>query len=411
MTLRIFPIFLMRPLLLILLLFAVIAVIVLFIKLCSKRPWIAAVAALVLLLLLVPVFVLIPVRIVSHRPVVSPESSSARTEDTTAAIWLPGIEDEFEANVYPSKLSAVRSLGLRIIEPIRQVFGGQTSPGGIILFQGAHDRDIVEEFGKAIAQAIPHTKWSIEPETVAVQTDEVGIRLDIMKVQTHPAPWLSEVKRASSPLKHGQDGRATKMTSGTIHASVLAADKRASIKADFVEKPWVEDFSGFLNTKPNSRFIIAKSADSCMTQAEANRQAVENACAQVTKMLDQVSRRLSKIPVPFTLPVNSDDILKGDFIIDRFVQSFKGTAGRIWRQALLIDASAEKLTELARRKAVMARARKMTWARMSLSIVGLLVLITVVYAFLNAATKGYYVWSLRVAGIVLALITIILLLV
>ncbi len=390
------PLFLMLPLL-ILLLFAVIAVIVLFIKLCFKRPWIAAVVALVLLLLLVPVFVLIPVRIVSHRPVVFPESSSARTEDTTAAIWLPGIEDEFEANVYPSELSAVRSLGLRISEPVRQVFGGQTSPGGIILFQGAHDRDIVKEFGRAIAQAIPHTKWSIEPETVAVQTDEVGIRLDIMKVQTHPAPWLSESD--------------SKITSGIIQASVLAANKQASIKADFVEKPWIEDFSGFLNTKPNSRFIIAKSADSCMTQAEANRQAVENTCAQVTKMLDQVSRRLSKIPVPFTLPVNSDDILKGDFILDRFVQSFKGTAGRIWRQALLIDASAEKLAELARRKAIMAQARKMTWARMSLSIVGLLVLITVVYTFLNAATKGYYVWSLRVAGIVLALTAIILLLV
>ena len=393
----VFKIFLMLPVL-ILLLFGVIAVIVLFIKLCSKRSWIAVIVALVLLSLFVSVFVFIPGRrIVSHRPVVSPESSSARTEDTTAAIWLPGIEDEFEANVYPSKLSAVRSLGLRISEPVRQVFGGQTSPGGIILFQGAHDRDLVKEFGRAIAQAIPHTKWSIEPETVAVQTDEVGIRLDIMKVQTHPAPWLSESD--------------SKITSGIIQASVLAANKQASIKADFVEKPWIEDFSGFLNTKPNSRFIIAKSADSCMTQAEANRQAVENACAQVTKMLDQVSRRLSKIPVPFTLPVNSDDILKGDFILDRFVQSFKGTAGRIWRQALLIDASAEKLAELARRKVVMARARKMTWARMSLSIVGLLVLITVVYTFLNAATKGYYVWSLRVAGIVLALTAIILLLV
>lgn len=397
-------IFLMLPLL-ILLLFAVIAVIVLFIKLCSKRPWIAVVAALTLLLLLVPVFVLISVRrIVSHRPVVFQESNSARTEDTTAAIWLPGIEDEFEANVYPSELSAVRSLGLRIGEPIQQLFGAQTSPSRMILFQGAHDRDLVEDFGRAVAQAIPHVKWSIEPETVAVQTDEVGIRLDLVKVQTHPVPWMSESE--------------SKMTSGTIHASVLAADKQASTKADFVEKPWVEDFSGFLNTKPNSRFIIAKSADSCMTQAEANHQALESACAQLTELLDHTSLRRTPLPfggaraVPrFARKVISTDILKGDFILDRFVQSFKGTAGRIWRQALLIDASVEKLEQLARRKAVMARARKMTWARMSLSIVGLLVLIIVVYAFLNAATKGYYVWSLRVAGIVLALITIILLLV
>jgi len=393
----VFRIFIGRPVL-ILLLFAVIAVIVLFIKLCSKRPWIAVIVALVLLSLFVSVFVFIPGRrIVSHRIGVSMESSSARSEDATAAIWLPGIEDEFEANVYPSKLSAVRSLGLRIGEPIRQLFGGQTSPSGIILFPGAHDRDLVEEFGRAITQAIPHTKWSIEPETVAVRTDEVGIRRDLVKVQTHSAPWLSESE--------------SKMTSGTIQASVLAADKQASIKADFVEKSWIEDFSGFLNTKPNSRFIIAKSADSCMTEAEANRQAFENACTQVTKMLDQASRRLSRIPAPFTLPVNSDDILKGDFILDRFVQSFKGTAGRIWRQALLIDASAEKVTQLAHRKAVMVRARKMTWVRMFLSTVGLLVLITVAYTFLNAATKGYYVWSLRVAGIVLVLIAIIFLLV
>ena len=48
---------------------------------------------------------------------------------------------------------------------------------------------------------------------------------------------------------------------------------------------------------------------------------------------------------------------------------------------------------------------------MLLTVAGLLTLITVVYAFLNAATKGYYVWSLRIAGIVLAAVAIILLLV
>jgi hypothetical protein len=48
---------------------------------------------------------------------------------------------------------------------------------------------------------------------------------------------------------------------------------------------------------------------------------------------------------------------------------------------------------------------------MFFSILGLLMLITVVYAFLNAATKGYYAWSLRIAGIVLALVVIIFLLV
>ena len=77
----------------------------------------------------------------------------------------------------------------------------------------------------------------------------------------------------------------------------------------------------------------------------------------------------------------------------------------------MVDVSAEKLKNLAQRKAIIAQARKTGFARMLFSILGLIVLITVVYAFLNAATKGYYVWSLRIAGIVFALIVIILLLI
>jgi hypothetical protein len=93
------------------------------------------------------------------------------------------------------------------------------------------------------------------------------------------------------------------------------------------------------------------------------------------------------------------------------VQSLEGSAGKIWRQALLVDTSAEKLKNLARQKAIIAQARKTGFAKMFFSILGLIVLITVVYVFLNAATKGYYAWSLRIAGVVFALVVIILLLV
>jgi hypothetical protein len=394
---RISLIFIMLPAM-ILLLLAVIAVIVLFIKLCSKRPWIAAIIALGLLLLIVPFIILVLWdSSVSHHAEVSLDSMLLPSQETTTSIWLPGIEDEFEADVYPSKLSAVRSLGLHIGEPVRQAFG-ETSPSGIILFQGAHDRGLLDEFGRAITRTFPDANWTIAPETVAVQPDEVGIRIDIVKVQTHPAPWLS--------------GSENEMTSGTIQASVLAADKQASVKADFVDKPWVENLSGFLmNRRMDGAFFIAKSAESCMTEAEANQQAVQNACAQVADMLGQTSPRRDGIPISFARPVNSTDILEGNFILDRFVQSFEGAAGKIWRQALLVDASAEKLKNLARRKAVIAQAMKKSFAGMFFSIIGLIVLITVVYVFLNAATKGYYAWSLRIAGVVFALVVIILLLV
>ena len=389
-------IFIMIPAL-ILLLLAVIGVIVLSIKLCSKRPWLAL--AVIMALLVFPLFawffVSMPRRHISEQVYFEPQSIQSKR--ATTAIWLPGIEDEFESDVYPSKLSAVRSLGLHIGEPVRQVFG-ETSPSGFILFKGAYEIGFIEEFGKAIAKTFPDANWTIAPETVAVQPDEVGIRIDIVNVQTHPAPWMS--------------GSENEMTTGTVQASVLAADKQASVKAGFVDKPWVENLSVFLmNRRMDGRFILAKSTESCMTEAEANNQAVQNACAQVADMLGQNSPRRSGVPISFARPVNSADILEGGFILDRFVQSFEGTAGRIWRQALLIDASAEKLKKLAQRKAVVARNRRSTWARMFFSIIGLIVLITVVYAFLNAATKGYYTWSLRIAGVVFALVVIILLIV
>ena len=393
---RIFETVILFPML-ILLLLALVGVIVLSIKLCSKRPWIVVILALGLLLLIVPYFILST----SHRPAghhteITLPSISPQSEETTTSIWLPGIEDEFKANIYPSKISAVRSLGLRIAEPVRQVFG-ETSPGGIILFKGAHERGLIQEFGRAISHAFPDANWTVAPETVAVHPDEVGIRIDVVNIHTHPAPWMS--------------GSEKEMTTGTIRASVLAEDRQADMSAEFVDKSWIENLSNFLNTRPDSRFIIAKSAEGCMTEAEANHQAVQNACDQVAAMLGQTRQRRSGVPVSFFKPVNSNDILDGNFILDRFVQSFEGTAGKIWRQALLLDVSAEKLKELARQKAVIAQVRKTNFVRTFFSIVGLIVLITVVYAFLNAATKGYYVWSLRIAGVVFTLVVIILLLV
>jgi hypothetical protein len=391
----IFKILIMLPVL-ILLLLVVIGVIILSIKLCSKRPWIVVIMAMGLLLLIVPFFILVSShRSGSFQTEISIESMLPPSQETTTAIWLPGIEDEFKANIYPSKVSAVRSLGLHIGKSVRQVFG-DTWPSSIILFHGGHDRELIEEFGRAIADKFPETNWTIAPETVAVQPDEVGIRIDLSNIQTQAASWLS----------------GSRTTTGTVWANVLAGDKKSSIKAEFVEKPWVEDLSNFLmKRKMAGRFIITRSTESCMSEAEANQQAVKNACTLVAEMIGQDSPRKSKVPVSFVKPVNPTDIIEGDFILDRFVQSFEGTTGKIWRQALLLDVSPEKLKNLAIRKAVIAQARKTSFARMFFSIIGLVALITIVYAFLNAATKGYYVWSLRIAGVVFALVVIILLLV
>jgi hypothetical protein len=410
-------IFIMLPVL-ILAPLAMIAILVLFIKLCYKRPLVAGVVILLPVLLLASYF-LVRARpferwrevstasLSSHENggagVVRINSSEASVElslpqpENAAAIWTPGIEDEFEANIYPSKLSAVRSLGLHIDRAIQQVRENVVSPARIVLLQGAQDRQLVEELGRAIEEVLPQTNYFIEPETATVQDNEVAILLKAVDVQTQPVPWASH--------------SGSNVTSGRIEATAIAKNKQNTINARFIEKPWVEDFSAFLNTNPNSHFITTKSSESCMSEAEANNQAIQNACAQVAAMIGQAPVRRSGVPVSFARPVTPADIVEGGFILDRFVQSFEGTAGKIWRQALLLDASTDKLKNLALHKAAIAEIRRRTLAGMFFSVAGLILLIIVVYAFLNAATKGYYTWSLRIAGVVFALLLIILLLV
>ena len=367
--------------------------IALFVKLFRKSPAAAIVLGLVVLLL--PLYLMISVRYTTgheradtgytdgERPV------AARTE---TAIWTPGIEDELVANVYPSRQAAVRSLGLRIDKPVRQLLGDDASVARIVLFAGTNERRMIEELGRSASETLGDAEWAIQPETAGIDANEIALRLDWLDMVRQPAPWSR--------------GEEKMVAQGTALATVLVGDRQAGIEARFAEKPWIEDLSGVLNADADGRLIIAKSSESCMSEAEANRQAMAGACARIASLLEE--KQIVKRPARMrAIKISPEEILEADLIVDRFVQSFEGSAGRIWRQALLLDISSDKLRDLAVRKAAMMHHEKVTWAKMVGSILGLLALIVAAYLFLNAATKGYYAWSLRIAGIVLAAIVII----
>ncbi len=62
--------------------------------------------------------------------------------------------------------------------------------------------------------------------------------------------------------------------------------------------------------------------------------------------------------------------------------------------------SENRLSRLAERKTAFSRAKRITWAKTGGTLAGMFALICVVYLFLNAATRGYYAWSLRIALII-----------
>ncbi len=306
---------------------------------------------------------------------------------TPAPIWSLGIEKEMEADVYPSKLTALQMLGVRIDRSVRELIGDANTPQ-ITLFQEELDRALIAALKEAVQQVLPQANCTVEAERKSLRPNEVGVTARVADLDMQPAPWArsSEVKAAS----------------GLIELQVSTAADRRVFSGRFVEKPWIENFATFASNRPQQAFIIARSLGTCTSEGEAHQQALDDARARLTEAIGQRGRRMSdKLPKP---EVTATDVLQGGFIVDRFAQSFEGTVGKVWRQALLIDVSGPKLAQLASQKAREFRQVRMSWARMGLSAVGVVVLIGVIYFFLNMATMGYYEWSLRIASVVLAVV-------
>jgi hypothetical protein len=305
-----------------------------------------------------------------------------------APIWSPGVETEMDADVYPSKLAAVRALGSRLDRPVRELVGEVNAPPRITIFQEESERALVVELKNAVQQILPLATVQVEAEQKNLDSGQVGVTLRLADLDMQPAPWA--------------DSREVKTASGKIELDLATTTAGAAVQGRFVEKPWLENFATFASTRPQQAYIIARSLGTCTSESEANQQALDDARARLTEAIGQ--RRLwmsDKLPKP---EITAPDVLQGGFIVDRFAQSFEGTVGKVWRQALLLDVSGLKLAQLANKKAREFREAKMTWARMGLSAVGVVLLIGVIYFFLNMATMGYYEWSLRIASVVLAIV-------
>ena len=208
----------------------------------------------------------------------------------------------------------------------------------ITLFQEELDRALIVALKDAIQQVLPQANCAVEAERKSLRPNEIGVTARVADLDMQPAPWArsSEVKAAS----------------GLIELQVsTAADRRVS-SGRFVEKPWIENFATFASNRPQQAFIIARSTGTCTSESEARQQAMRDASQQVGHI---VWNR----PSPSGPPARPDrnaawispsDVQQNGLVVDTFVQSFEGSVGKIWRQAMLLDVSGAKLAQLYRLK-------------------------------------------------------------
>ena len=319
-------------------------------------------------------------------PAPAPALPRSAMPAVASPIWAEGIDSELEAEVYPSKLAAVRVLGSRVDRSIRKLTADANFPAKIVLFQEQNDRTLIVELKNAVERSLPDATCVIEAEPRNIQRDETGITVRFADTDMQPAPWAKSAE--------------TRAESARIEINVSTAGGHMATGKRFVEKPWVEDFATFASTRPDQHFIVTRSIGTCTSEGEANQQALDDARARLTEALGKRGR----LPEPV---ITATDVLQGGFVIDQFAQSFAGSVGKIWRKAMLIDVSGPRLAQLSGQKTHESREMRASWARMGFSVIGVTVLIGAIYFFLNMATMGYYEWSLRIAGIVLAIVAVI----
>ena len=336
---------------------------------------------------------------VQTKPTATPEAlieayddviESYKNADETSAVWRDGIEDEFQVDVYPSQKAAARALGKQIVELATKLNDGKEPQWFELSPIGVEDSDVFSEYSKAIEAA------KSNPDNPILETAK-GLEEDVARVGL----VLRKFTTTSVDNIHGT------ILSGTLEASASIKGKKSVITFQFDEKGWLENFSAYTNSHPGRQYVVVRSKSSCTSAEWAQREAMTAACRVLASMLRDVGLH--------NFTVNPADVEKHGFVVDKFTQSLQGSVSNIWRQAILLDVSGDKMSQLMASKAYQLslqsvkvaetrvaeatrRAKVMTtWARMLLSLVGLITVICVVYLIVNVATKGYYTLVLRIA--------------
>jgi len=343
-----------------------------------------------------------------HRP--------SRPRDTDAAsshmseAWPVENDPKFRPDVYPSVETAARALATEAAETLDRVVPREEAPTRIQVF-GDASPDALHAAAAALTRPGPGPIVTVEavPPKRASQTRPADGHTVRMLFNVPPNTRISKTTKVHKATVHSGSGSLRMQVEGP------AGEFTRSVR--FVGKPWAESFAEFVSRNPQRRWILAKSTQPCTSQYDAERAALQDAAK---KLLPEVRRHLQPRRRPgrwsdarpttgemlTVIEAKLRDGQKMGIVVDRFAQRFVRPYGQVWREAVLVDGSSNNISwvaaaldhEIQRRQRSYeheSRERERSWLERGLSIGALLVMVCLLYLFLNTATKGYYLWSLR----------------
>lgn len=338
-----------------------------------------------LLLIIIGIFGLFSLRmrpVMVHPAYTEQVSSQGATIQTIEdpIVWRDGLEEELMPVVYSSPQTAAYGLGVQLQETLAAL---QKTPSKIVIAENAGDSNIalLEQLRRGLKYVFPDAAIAIAAETSANVPPEGSIRITL---------HLQDVREPSIQIPEIRDGNTTEMMQinpagnqqGTLQAVVQTADNKYVKQVQFDDRAWLYDPETFRSAVGRGKWAVIASRDTAVTKEQVTEQIEQAAAKYLDEQLRQDGMSHSN--------VQPSDLRRYGFIVDEYFQQLQGLSGPIWRGALLLEVSPQRLQMLQQDKTVAVSQVRRTWAYRILSLLGMILIISLLYAVVNALTKGYY---------------------
>ena len=339
--------------------------------------------------------------IVGHEPSVYSQSHTDQTLEPLSqtatiqvlkdpVVWSEGMEEELTPAVYSSLETAAYGLGVQLQKTLQAL---PQRPQRIILNENDTQVNIalLEQCRRGLKFILPDVSVVIAEEVSS--NEQIQISLQMTDVQGHEIQ-IPETQ-AGDTVKMAQIMQAGNQQ-GTLQAIIHTSDNKYVQQVRFDYRPWVVDSEHFRTQISHGKWAVIASDQTAVTKEQSAEQLTQAATDFLSEKIASAS--------PLQAGVQPGDLQHYGFIVDEYYQQLQGLSGPIWRGALLLEVSPERLQLLQQDKTVVVKQVRRTWAWRIFSLLVMILLISVLYAVVNAITKGYYSVMSAVLAIGLVLI-------
>lgn len=239
-----------------------------------------------------------------------------------------------------------------------------TAPAFLMLYRTAVNDTTLQRFAKQLHSDFPisevrYAQGLVSPTELEAPVRAGGVRLVLTSSKEH--------------LQVTENGHISEQIKGTLECRVETSHGSATVSSVFIDKPWVEDFDMYVSSRPQKHFVVGYSDELASSAQEARRRAMQDAKVKSRIAVDGV-----------IVEVNES------LVVDRFAQKLSRPYGDVWREAVLLDVSPERMQPLiaaARNTVVVVQQQRRTTAAALAILFGLTVILCLA---LNFLTQGYY---------------------